>query len=304
MSTNPSRLAELQALMRAPDTNRRNFKGMLYGNMGVGKTHLALQLLDSIVDPGRLILHVDTSYNKDIYDQVNLTHTVQPLPFTTIEDLRLITEAIINKQGPWGHIGGILFDEASSMASEDIDRVFETRKNLIENNQMRMPKDGMPSVPDWADYRPALQRFRSMLADLFDIPSMHVVLIAHETVDKNMAGTATGIGASFTPASRKEIVKPLHLVARVTAVAKQVMGSDNVEYERDVQIHPVGIIQTKSRLGIPNVRFNATYLPDLVKGWVATGAIERKERDTIPEPAVSGEAIDPFMVSDILPLDN
>lgn len=293
MVTDQNRLNQLLSMMQSPDVNRRNFKGMIYGAMGQGKTHLALQILDQIVEPGKIILHVDTSHNKDIVSQVGMQHQVQPLPFTTIEDLRLVAEAITEQQPPWNAIGGVLFDESSTIAIEDLDRLFETRKHLIETGQRRTPKEGIPETPDWADYRPGLQRMRSLVSVLHDMPGLHVIELAHERAKDG------AITPDFPPATVKEIAKPLHLVARLVAEISQEIGSEDATYKRTVQIHPVGAVQAKSRLGVPTVRFGAEYLPGVIKGWVDAGAVEQPEKPAVPEPIHSGapgseEGDDPF----------
>lgn len=296
MVSDQNRLNQLLEMMSSPEVNKRNFKGMIYGTMGHGKTHLALQILDEIVEPDKIILHVDTSHNKDVAPQVGMRHKVQPLPFTTIEDLRLVAEAITEQQAPWNIIGGILFDESSTIALEDLDRIYETRKHLIETGQRKMPKEGIPETPDWADYRPGLQRFRSLTSNLHNVPGLHVVEVAHERFNEKL----NAITPDFAPAIVKEIVKPLHLVARLVADVSQQVGSDEATYTRTVQIHPVGLVQAKSRLGVPTVKFGAEFLPGIVKGWVDAGAIEHPEQPPIPEPAVVGgpgsdsEGNDPF----------
>lgn len=293
MVTDQNRLNQLLEFMLSPDTNKRNFKGMIYAPMGHGKTHLALQILDEIVEPDKILLHVDTSHNKDIISQVGMRHHVQPLPFTTIEDLRLVAQAISEQQPPWNTVGGILLDETSTIALEDLDRIYETRRHLIETGQRRTPKDGIPETPDWADYRPGLQRMRSLVAILHDVPGLHVIELAHERVNEK-----TGISPDFPAATIKEIAKPLHLVARLTATVEQQLGSEDATYTRTVQIHPVGLVQAKSRLGISTVKFGAEHLPSIIKGWVDAGAVEQPEQPAIPEPAMSGapgsEDGDPF----------
>lgn len=285
MVSDMNRLNELLGLMTSNGESRQ-IKAMFYSPFGAGKTTLALQVLDKVVPQDKAILMVDTSFNKDVVAQAGITHKVVPLPFTTIEDLRLITEAITQGVAPWDMIGGILFDEASSMAEEDIDRVYETRKTLIANGKMATPREGVPLTPDWADYRPALQRFRSMLSDLYDIPNMHVIMCAHENVKMNGANIVS-IAPNFSPKTLESMGKPLHLIARLTAQA-QPDANGNAVYTREVQIHPTGKITAKSRLGTATVKFGAEYLPGLIKNWLDAGANEAPEQ--APAEQLAGDA--------------
>lgn len=286
MVSNPQRLNDLLGLMA--QTPKRQFKGLLYSNYGAGKTTLALKILDQIVPDDKVILMIDTSDNKDVVPQAGINHRVIPLTFTTIEDLRLITEAMIEGVDGWASVGGILIDEASTSAEEDIDRVYESRKNAIQSGQMKMPKDGIPITPDWSDYRPALIRYRTMLADLYDLPNMHVIMCAHE--HQQMDGTnLIEIRPNIPNKTMQAIARPLHMIGRVSANVSKDMGTGHAVYERKVQIHPLAKVVAKSRLGVPDVTFDANYLPALIKQWLDAGANE-VEQEPIPEPVNAGAA--------------
>lgn len=285
MVSDPNRLREIMESMAAPDN--KQFKAMLYSPFGTGKTTLGLQILDKIVPDDKIILHVDTSDNKDVIPDAGISHPVQPVRFTTIEDLRLVTEAMIEGQDPWSRVGGILMDEASTMVEEDLDRVYESRKAHIESGKIRMPADGVPLTPDWADYRPALTRFRSMLANLYDIPNMHIILIAHE--DTKMNGTnLLEIRPNMPPKTLQALARPLHLLGRVSATVGQDFKGV-AEYQRDIQIHPVKKVVAKSKIGISSVKFNAEELPDLVHQWYMRGAkVEEVEADVSAAASEAG----------------
>lgn len=284
-------------------TSTKSFNGLLYGKSGSAKTHTALEIAETITPEGKSILHVDTSANKDVREYVAKRHPYAPLPFTTIEDLRLVTAAMLEGYGPFGSVGCVILDEASQMFDEDLDRVYETRKHLIETGERRTPKEGIPDTPDWADYRPALQRFRSMLSNLYNIPGMHVILVAHERLDDKVGLLVP----DFIPAVRKVIVKPLHLMARLTADVVTPLGSEQAVYARVTQIHPSKQVDAKSRLGVPEVTFGTEHLPPVVKGWLDRGAPEIEAPDVpIVEPVYAPakeEPTEPDIMTDDDTLD-
>lgn len=284
-----ARLNILTAAMTATaEKTSANF--MLYGMSSAGKSHLALEVAEQITKPGKVIFHVDTSGNKDrVLEYVNLTHPYANLVFTTIEDLRILTQAMAEGVGPYAHIGTIILDEASSMAKDDLDRIYEARVAAIDAGQIKMPKDGRPDTPDWADYRPTLQRFRSMLSNLYKIPGLNVILVAHETVDPKLNSM---IVPDFSPEIRKAVKAKLSLMARLVADEVTPLGSEEVVYTRTVQINPTRSVDAKSCLGTATIRFSSEFLPGVVKGWLDRGAIPEPEQPRVEDvhaPAINVE---------------
>lgn len=282
-----ARLAVLTQAMAAPPQVKARANIMLYGLSGAGKSHLALEIADLITAPGKAIFHIDTSDNKDrVLEYVTLTHPYANLPFTTLEDLRILTDAMAEGIAPYDSIGTIILDEASTISKDDLDRVYEARVKAIEAGQIKMPKEGMPATPDWADYRPALQRYRSMMTNLAKIPGLNIIQVAHEIVDPKQNNM---IVPDFSNEIRKKVKAPLHLLARLQADDVTPIGGDQVVYQRSVQINPTKAVDAKSCLGVPNIRFEAQYLPQAIKAWLDRGAIEHTPAEPVDQ--VSGESV-------------
>ncbi len=277
-----NRLAELEAAMSASVNDKKSFRGAIYGPSGAGKSDLAIEIMDKIVAPDMGILIVDTSENwvvlgNRIERGLTPDHTFMHLPFTYIEDIRIMSEGIASGAGMLGHIGGIILDEASSMSEDDLDRFYEQRRAGIEAGTLKTPSDGIPDTPDWADYRPALQRFRSMITQLSRIQGLHIILVAHEKQDSK----TKYISPSFSPMIGKKIKEPLHLVGRLIAKITTKPGEENASYVREIQIHPTLGVDAKSRLGVQAVRFDAGYLAQGIKDWLGAGAVESDSEEVI-----------------------
>lgn len=255
-----SELDRLINMMGAKE--QKQFYGMLYGNSGTGKTYQATRILDKIVPAGKAIIHLDTSGNYYRLDhaEMGLSHKFIPLPFTTVEDIELLLDAIAWKQPPFDNVGGLIIDELSSIAGEDLDRVYESRR---ANNP------AIEDTADWGDFRPALTRIRTkILNKIVKIPDLHTVIVAHERTDAK-----TGIiSADFSAATLKKVKEKLHLVARITAEQNAAPGSDVPVYARMAQVHPSKSIDAKAGIGVSIVKFDAEFLPDGVKKWLDRGA--------------------------------
>lgn len=268
-----SALARLTASMAPVTTKQPRFRGLLYSNSGVGKTVLAAQIMRALVPEGLGIIYVDTSEGWiSLRNHEGLSDGIMAIPFTTIEDIRVIGQAIKQKQGVFAYIGGIILDEASSMSQIDTDRLYETRKAVAANSNR--PVESL--TPEWADYNAALARFRAMLSELFDIEGLHVMLNAHVSEKKDSRGNITSLFPSFSPSIAKKVKEPLHLVGHMTAVSR--VNPANPEgppiYERVVQVHPTTMYDAKTRLPINATKVPAAYLPGLIADWINAGGVE------------------------------
>lgn len=296
-SNEMARLGVLTDAMMMPDPVK-SFHGMFYGVSGVGKSHLTMEVLEKILAPDKAILSIDSSGNwQRIKDNVRLTHPWVHIPFTFIEDIRIFTKAIAEGIEPYNNVGAVVLDEASWMAEEDVDRLYETRKHLIETGQKKRPETGDPDTPDWADYRPALVRFRSMLTELYAIEGLHVILISHEK--ENPPNKPVYYRANFSDATYKKVKAPLQLVARVTAEIKTRPGGAP-EYERSVQVHPTKTVDAKQGLGLNMVKFNAEWLPDAIQQWLDKGAVVVEDDSIADEPDPRNEQIKDLAIEEAI----
>lgn len=286
-------LARLSSSMASVAEKQPRFRGCLWGPSGTGKTVLAAKIMQQIIAPKMGILYIDTSegwVSLRNHENEGLTKNTLHIPFTTIEDIRVIGTAIKNKVGKFAYIGGIILDEASSMAQMDTDRLFEVRKQTTAGT--RNATDSL--VPEWPDYHAALARFRTMNAELFDIEGLHVIMTAHQAEKKGRDGSVINLFPSFSPKIAAKVKEPLHLVGFCTSQYRP--EGDNVGYFREVQVHPTGLVDAKCRLPINTLRVPSEHLPVIIHDWLGAGGVEVQHDDTPiedPDETKSVEGLTP-----------
>lgn len=271
-------LARITASMQPITQKQPRFRGMIYGESGVGKTTVAVEILQRIVRPGTGILYIDTSEGwVSLNNRPGLSEGVMYVPFTSIEDIETIVDAIARREGVFAYIGGIVLDEASSMAEIDLDRLHERRQ--VED----------PSIltPEWPDYHAGLKRFRSMMAKLFAIPDLHVMLLAHVNSKKGKQGEILRTFPKFPEKTAAKIKEPLQIVGYMTSGNKPSQGDQPPTYERLIQVYPTNKLDAKTRIPINQVRVSAEELPAIIQDWVNAGgheiALDATPREEQPE---------------------
>lgn len=248
------------------------FRGLIYGAKGVGKTTLTIMIMKELVAPGKFILHIDTSEGYvSLRNVPGLQDGVKTMPFTTYENLRAISEAIKKGVKPFDQIGGIVLDEMSKMAEQDTLRVFEARTSGMYGQKERDLAEDQVTT-EGRDHQIALNRFRKMYYDLFDLRDIHVIATAHQAEKKDKQGNIVAIAPDFSPKIGGQAGQLVHLVAYITA--KTVKNPEDLKvtsYERAAQVHPTTRIDAKTRLDIKTTSVNAAALPSIISKWAEHG---------------------------------
>lgn len=267
-------LARLDATRQSVATIKGRLRACLYGPSDGGKTKLAAELLDQIVPADKIILYVDTSDGVvSLQNHPHLLRRTEVIPFTTVDDLNVIAAACLYRAGFYANVGGIVLDEGSSMVQQDIDNKWSDRGSS-------------DLTPAWPDYHAGLAAFRSMLANFFLVPGLHVVVTAHEKDKKNKAGDVISVYPSFPAEIAKKVKEPMQLVARLTAEYVPVLGNPDAEpnYSRVAQVHSTPAVDAKSRIGGLPVKVSDTGLIQVVKDWADKGGVEVEELPEQPDP--------------------
>lgn len=248
------------------------FRGLLYGPKGVGKTTLAIQCMKKLIRPEQFILHIDTSEGYvSLRNIPGLQDQVKTMPFTTYENTRAIADAIKRKVQPFDKIGGIVLDEMSKMAEQDTLRVFEARQSGIYGPKEQEKAEDQATT-EGRDHQIALNRFRKMYYDVFDLRDIHVIATAHQMEKKDREGNTLAIAPDFSPKIGSQAGQLVHLVAYLTA--KTVKDPANLKvtsYERNAQVHPTLRVDAKTRLDIKTTSVNAADLPAIISKWAEHG---------------------------------
>lgn len=274
MSAPTVSLAELEATLLDLNDTTNCFKGMLYGASGVGKSVNGIALLQQLVPPDKLILYIDSKEGwVSLKNHPTLLKRIKRIQYENITQLNAIVEAIELKQGGFAQIGGIFFDEFSSIATTDLDEVTRHRASKDKG------KD--PDTPLQPDYNTASHRARKVLEAAVALTDVHVVITAHERSDKTPVG-GVKTSPAFPPKLAGDIRNPLHMVAYIT-VDDITDSAGKTKAVRSYQVHPTKKVDAKTRVGglAPVVSFG-----QLVKGiqaWLASGLELAPEKSTVVE---------------------
>lgn len=285
-------MAEIEALARQAEdveSKTKAFRGCFYGPSGVGKSVLAIQTAQNLLQNIPMgILHIDTAEGwVSLENHDGLRKRVKSQPFTTISDLEIISYAIENKIGLYSRIGVVVLDEGSKMSKIDIDRAHTARMQNVSESS-----DKFSHTPEWPDYHVALARYRRMLYSFYKIPGLHVIITAHEKDRVYKSGREAGqiefTFPGFTKEIAKEVKEPLHLVASITATYVNDPKVAGPSYARIAQVHPTKRYDAKTRIYSDIVSMDVKYIPDWIGNWARSGgpiaeavAIPTEEADDV-----------------------
>lgn len=296
MAVSPAQLQAMISSMSDPGNNSNSFQGVLYGPSGAGKTVEAVKIMKRILKPGQGVLHVDVGEGSvSIKNHPELRDIVKTIPFTSIEELSTWYDAIASGQMPF--LGGIIFDEGSSMAEIDVDRMHAAR----ENGERGDRKGTGSLTPEWPDYNATLARFRAIIADFISIPEFHLIFVAHESETKSKTtGQVTSVHMNLSPKIRENVKRSMHLVARLTTKTQaSTSNAGQVEFIREAQVQPIGLYDAKTRINsYGQVKFGTEFLADWIGDWLESGGeqVETEapvaESDPVPAGMTNAEALE------------
>lgn len=259
-------LERLSAVVSPVEDTTPRGRFMFYGGSGVGKTVLSVGLLKRIAPPGKRILTIHTAEGfESLKKHGDLVKDVIQVPFTTVSDLSVIAEAIYHNQPPFDNIGGVVFDELSTMVRIHIDRHHQAR--LAKTPELAAKDDGTPA---WPDYHKTLVDIRRMLEHFYEIPGLHVVILAHVGRVKNRQGEIVRYIPSFPERIADTVKENVNLVGYVTAKDKK-KGVETY-YEREVQVMPTAMYDAKNQIsGLDAVRLPVGEVVSTIANWTEAG---------------------------------
>ena len=278
-----SRMQDLDSLEVKPD-----FKGMIYGDSGSGKTVTAFRLAQRLVGEGRIILYVDSAQGwVSLENHPELKRRVKRMRTGGVVLLESIAEAIREGAGDFGSVGAIIIDEASTIATIDLDRVTTSRAEADSKGE----KD--PDTPTQPDFNTSGNRVRKAIASLVALDGLHVLIVSHLRRDNDKKKVEI-VSPDFLPKLSKRLRELMHVVAYQTA--DTVVKDGQAVYTRMLQVHPSRTLIAKTRIG----GFGPVISPsEFVKGvdeWIKGNrqTVEDKPEPELnhvvtPEPSESDE---------------
>lgn len=254
-----------------------NLRAMFYGDDGTGKTVAGLALLNAIVPANKRIILIDTSQNALSISNHPKLKTLLPdgsprlvrLPFRGESWLHALAATIRRGILPYDRVGGIQFDEYSSMADSFLGQILK----VVEDKNPERPKDDAT----WPEYKMLLRKMKNLNSKFAALEGVHCVYIAHErTADKDPRNLQIVFKPNFTPSVGPEIRKPMHIIAHVTM--------DDAG-RRKFQVHPDRNHLAKCKVGeIKSKEVEFKELADKTREWLMGAVPTVEERK--PEPTV------------------
>lgn len=272
MSAEEKFFADLATSLQDLTERQASFKSILYGNSGVGKTVLSLQIAQHITPEEKWILYIDSGEGwVSLNNHPALKSRVKRWTDVRLSMLEKIAVGIQNQVAPFDTVGTVVIDEHSTIYDNDL-RAVTKSKAARENG-----KD--PDTPTWPDMNTAKNRTVDLLAKYIRLDDVNVILIAHERSDKDNLQREV-ISPSYQPKVGKNLREIVHLVGHLTA-DEQTSENGEVAYVRQVQVHPTTRIVAKTRVGgFHTTRVSPRQLVVGIKEWLGG------ERETTPDEEV------------------
>jgi len=242
---------------------------MLYGDSGVGKTVLGMQLAQTLSK--KKILYVDYAQGFTTLS-INpkwkpLTKNVTRMQYKGLGQLDALADALLQGAEGFTDFDTLVLDESSSFLDAEVTRNFLAKTTSVKGRDFTDSEES-------TIYGASGRRFSSTMSKLH-MTGCHVIHLAHKRTDKENSIVVTC--PKYSGAPRSKLAQSLHLMGYVTSEIKSLDGEDRLL--RTVQVQPTAAISAKTRIdGLPvKVSFD-----DLLK---AVSEFSNGERRAVQEKA-------------------
>lgn len=280
---------ELLNSMTQIEDERPYFKGMFYGESGVGKTILAIRIAQALCPPGKFVLYFDSKEGwTSVLNHPELKQGLRRIKFQAMSQIEALAQILEAGVGEFQNVGAVVIDEYSTLSDYDLDQVLAVRS--------RVDKTKDPDVATQPDFNANTQRMRRLTDALFRIPEMHLIFLAHIRYDKDNRGV-TVASPSFMPKLSAKLRESMHLVGRMQG--EDMNNPDGTtRYIHQVQVHPTKLVIAKSRIGGLPVNVSDDTLVQAVAEWVHGG------RDTVNSSTIHRDTPPDFPPTDSLMIED
>lgn len=216
-----------------------NFKALIYGDSGAGKTVAAMQLAQAITSEGKTIEFIDFLEGwASILNHPGLTERSSRQQYEGMSQISVLGKAIKYGIEPFDKVGTVVIDELSAMTKSDLDIVLKAR---AANDSS---KD--PNVPTQPDFYSNTERSRRTVTEILQA-DVNVIFVAHQREDKLSNGRVV-IRPAFMPAFSELFRQMLHLVTHLEC-NEFINDEGTTKYNRAFQVHPTQSVSAKTRVG-------------------------------------------------------
>lgn len=257
----PTRIEQMTARMTSADYVTTDFYGMVYGDIGTGKTVWAARLAQAITPADKGILFLDTRRGfSALNDHPDLKQNVIRLPISEPDDLTTLAQAILGGIEPYRYIGTVIIDELNVLAADNL--LTEVRNRLGIG-----PDRAVTSVPEWPDYNANQNTLASAVSALTNIDGLNFIAVSGNKAAKDNQGIEKH-RPDISPTLLKILERDMHLVARMEAKMQKTANDAPAEYVRELQVNPTVRIEAKTRLsGLP-IKVDDDTLIETIAQWL------------------------------------
>lgn len=261
--------------MQDMEVTSPNFKAMLYGESGVGKTVMALQIAQAITPTDKTIIYVDSVEGwVSLLNHKGLTDRVIRMAYKGLSQIAAIVQAFDEQLPPFDKAGCIVLDEASTIARADLDNVVKARAKTTPG------KDA--DVPVLPDMNVNTQRMRMSMMSLLQ-KDIHVICCAHIREDTDQRTGKVYTRPDFMPKVSKSLREMLHLVGHVTSEEQMVSNDGESEYRRLIQVYPTQSIVAKTRISGMDVHVSVDELIEATIEWLKGNRETLEANEPLPD---------------------
>lgn len=279
-------LSSIQDLENDEGDIKKDFFGIFFGGIGVGKTTLVAGLAQRLKGDGK-ILYLDSAngwvtlsgdQKRGFRKGMDRYRIKEP------SDLAVIANALAERKKGFRDYTVLIVDELSSIASRILSMALADRLGIGEED---IPSE----APEQRDYLNAQTAVTVLVKKLVELEGLHVILTAHDKDKTDRAsGAIISTGADFQPGIMKSLAKDLHIVGQVTAKVGRKAGSPEPKYTREVQVLPTSRVSAKTR--VPGFALKNSFSDTirLISDWIENGEEAGDEVQGVAEDPEEGNA--------------
>src|SRR5437660_4269960 len=253
----PNFLAQLEALEEkfASLQERKLLRALLYGDAGVGKTTLAINLIQN----KGLLVTSDSAWQV-IYKYPELQHKITRYPFKGFTQVQAIAQA--HKEGivPYCNYDTLIWDPVSSAVDVVLRNLLEAKRKTIDWKKHQPD----PDVEGWPHYRIAARLLPDTVIELNE-SELNVIYVAHiKEPTKNDKEDRVVKRFSIRPDLPEACFKVLHKEVQLLGW----LYKENHGGQRKIQFEGTTSETAKSQPStVEEITYNVNQLPELVTKW-------------------------------------
>ncbi len=172
-----------------------------------------------------------------------------------------MAKAIKKKAGRFANVGGIIYDEITSMANADLDAVLKARSDADSSKDR--------DVATQPDMGANTERMRRLLWEILDL-DVHLFFVGHRRIDKDNNAVMV-VSPDFMPKLNKRLREPMHVVGH--SIANVRTTGDKEVVERLVQVHPTRQVVAKTRVGGLDRNVTWEVLTERLISWLGSSEV-------------------------------